>query len=87
MVGKTGRRAVVWGVVVPAEQAAVFRSRIPPSPYSLQVGRGDVFRVGVHAAKVAERDKCGDDEQDDRANNDKALGKGQYESICIHRQV
>lgn len=74
MVGKRGGRAVVGRVIVATELAAVFRSRVPRSPYSLQVRRGDVSRVGVHAAEVAEKDECGYDEKDDRTDDDKALG-------------
>lgn len=86
MVGKRGGRGVVRWVVVATEQAAVFRSWVPTSPYSLQVRRRDIFRVGMHAAEVAEKDDCGDDEKDDGADNGKALGKDQYRaSVSIGR--
>lgn len=70
-------------MVVAAEQAAVFRSRVPSSPYSLQVWRGDVFRVRVRTAEIAEKYKCGDDEKENRDDNDKALGQGQYGRVAV----
>ena len=85
--GQRGGWAIVRGVAVPAEQPAVFRARVPASPYSLQVGGGDEFRVGMQAAEVAEKDECSADEQEDRADNNKALGTDQYGSICVRWQV
>lgn len=87
MVARRGGRAVVGRLTVATKQAAVSRSRIPGSPCSLQVRRGDVFRVGVRATEVTEEDECGYDEEDEGTDNDKALDKGQYGNMCFHGWV